>query len=248
LTSNVLRGITLAASLIAVSHAQEPAPPSTPDPGKVVVSTEHPAQPSQDADVFPKTPITNEERAAVTILSDDLDLHLTPSDASEEAHATLILRNTSSKPLTRIPLQLTSTLRWLSFTTPSAKKIPFTQSPITTDADHTGYAQEAVLDQPLGPGATLTLSTFFSGQIPASTSRLELIGTPPEKAAESDWDAITPTSDESSTALRGFGEVLWYPTAAPTALLGDGNQLFDLVAQQRLLNTSVTMRLRLTIV
>jgi len=240
-------GLLLAISTAA--HAQEPTPPSIPDSGKVVFSSDHPSKSAPNpADAFPKQPVTNDERSAVTILSDDLDLHLIPADAAEEAHAILTLRNTSSKPLTRIPLQLTSTLRWISFTTHGSKKILFTQSPITTDADHTGYAQEAVLDHRLAPGATLTLSAFFSGEIPASTSRLELIGTPPEKAAETDWDAITPTSDESSTALRGFGEVLWYPVAAPTALLGEGNQLFDLIGQQRLLNASATMRLRLTIV
>jgi len=238
--------------ITAPIHAQEPSTtPQQPESGKVVFSTGQTPQPTTSpADSFPKDPITNAERSAVAILSDDLDLHLTPADAGEEAHAVLTVRNVSSAPINRIPLQISSTLRWQSITSPTSKQLTFTQSPIATDADHTGYAQEAVLipGHPLAAGASLTLSVFYSGQIPASTARLELIGTPAEKAAETDWDAIAPASDESSTALRGFGEVLWYPCAAPTALLGEGNQLFELIGRQRLLNTSATMRLRLTLV
>jgi hypothetical protein len=236
--------------LTAPVRAQQP---TNPDHGQVVVSSGQPVPRNPaDSDVSPKDPIANSERTAVVILSDDLDLHLTPAESAEEAHAILTLRNDSAVPLTRIPLQLSSTLRWQSIGSVgrSAKPIPFTQSPVPTDTDHTGYAQEAVLtpDHPLAPGATLTLSVFYAGQIPASTGRLELIGTPPDKAAQTDWDAITPTSDQASTALRGFGDVLWYPVAGPVALFGEGNDLFAAVARQRLLNTSTTMRLRLTVV
>jgi len=233
--------------------AQQPADLA---PGKVIFSTESPAESSVAApvtppDVFPKEPITNDERSAAVIVSDDLDLHLTPAESREEGHAILVLRNVSAKPLSRIPLQLTSTLRWIAIApVANGAGITFTQSPVTTDADHTGYAQEAVLTpgQPLAPGSTLTVSVFFSGTIPQSTDRLTLIGTPQAKAVETDWDAIVPTDDDSATALRGFGDVLWYPVAAPTALFSEGNALFTAVARQRLLNASATMRLRLTVV
>ncbi len=236
-------------------HAQEtPAPTPEPDHGKVVFSTDQAqAQAAKQADVdaFPKPPITNDERSAVAIVSDDLDLHLTPADSSEEGHALLTIKNVSSAPVTRIPLQISSTLRWLSVTPAGKSKQTFTttQSPVTTDTDHTGYAQEAVLtlDHPLAAGASITVSAFYAGAIPASADRLELIGTPHEKAIETDWDAIKPTSDDGSTALRGFGEVLWYPVAGPTALFGEGNNLVTDVTAQRLLNTTATMRLRLTV-
>ena len=226
---------------------------SDSDKGKVVFSSDRSqVTPPSEPDVFPKVPVTNAERDAVAIVSTDLDLHLTPTEAREEAHAVLTLRNISTKPMTRIPLQITSSLRWLSFTTLDRKpaRIAFTQSPITTDADHTGYAQEALLvpEHALPAGATLVVSAFYSGQIPASSARLELVGTPPDKAAETDWDAIQETSDDGATGLRGFGEVLWYPVTAPTALLGEGNQLFDLIARQKLANETATMRLHLTIV
>ncbi len=238
--------LTLALAFPSLTRAQDvPAP----EPGNVIFANGQAVEP-QNPDVFPRVAVTNEERSAVVIVATDLDLHLTPADAREEAHAILTLRNASSTPLTRIPLQISSTLRWqaISSVARGNKPILFTQSPITTDADHTGYAQEAVLDHALDAGATLTISVFFSGQVPASTARLELIGTPPDRAAEADWDAIAPTSDETSTGLRGFGQVLWYPVAAPAVLLSEGNELFEAIARQRLLNASASMRLRLTVV
>jgi hypothetical protein len=242
----------------AAAWAQQPAPapqlPPEADHGKIIYSSDQAdAQSARqpDVDAFPKPPITNAERTAVVITSDDLDLHLTPAEAREEGHAILNLRNASSAPITRLPLQISSTLRWRSISPAGKSKIgfSFTQSPVTTDTDHTGYAQEAVLtlDKPLAAGASMTVSAFYSGAIPASADRLELIGTPHERAIETDWDSITPTTDETSTALRGFGEVLWYPVAAPTALFGEGNNLVTAVTAQRLLNTSSTMRLRLTV-
>ena len=120
---------------------------------------------------------------------------------------------------------------------------------MATDADHTGYAQEAVitLPKPLAPGASVTLSVLYAGTIRQSSSRLELIGTPAARADHTDWDAIVPTSDAGATALRGFGNVLWYPVSAPLALLGDGNKLFAEVAHQRRLNTDASIALHLTV-
>lgn len=239
------------------AQAQEtphPAPADAPAPGQIVISSERLPEgtpTSTHPDVFPKVPVTNEERSAIAVTSLDLDLHLIPADAHEEARALITVRNISSKPVMRLPLQISSSLRWESFSVAGgqARAIPFTQSPITTDTDHTGYAQEAVLmlDEPLAVGATLVVSAFYSGEIHQSSDRLKLIGTPAEKADQADWDQIAPTSDAASTALRGFGDVLWYPVAAPTAVFDDGNALFISIAQQRRLNTTATMRLRLTI-
>ncbi len=237
-----------------VGHAQDasqPAPAESPKPGQVVVSSEHlPAEGTavSQPDMFPKVPVTNEERTAVVVTSLDLDLHLSPVEAREEARAVIVVRNTSAKPVPRVPLQISSSLRWESFAVAGAPA-SFTQSPITTDADHTGYAEEAVvkLAEPLAPGATLALSAFYTGEIRQTSDRLKLIGTPAEKADQADWDQIAPTSDAGSTALRGFGDVIWYPVAAPTAAFDDGNALFAAIAQQRRLGTAATMRLRLTV-
>ena len=247
--SNLCR-LLVSIAVLCAAAAEAQTPPEIPPPGQVLTTPEPQTIVPQDA--RPTIPIVNDERSAIEIASINLDLHLIPADAREEAHATIIVRNRSQSALDRFPLQLSSTLHWISASAPTPeglKPIPFTQSPITTDADHTGYAQEAIFTpaQPLAPGATLTLSIFYGGEIKQASDRLELIGAPKEKAAATDWDAIAPTSNASATALRGFGNVLWYPVAAPTAAFGDGNRLFDLIARERLRNTAVAMHLRLTV-
>ncbi|SNT14404.1 hypothetical protein SAMN05421770_104368 [Granulicella rosea] len=260
--------LLLASNLVAQETTQQPgSQPATNLPaGKVIFSrsTDPDADPAAApqpvplvkalaaGDEAPGTPVTDAERATVSVSGYDLDLHLTPAAARIEAHATLTLRNTGSTPLSRIPLQLSSTLRWQSFalrTASGAEKLNFTQSPIATDADHTGYAQEAVLTlpAPLAPGASLTVTTFYAGEIRQSGARLEMIGAAPAVAAQSDWDQISAAETEAPTALRGFGNVLWYPCARPAALLGDGNRLFALLGQTRLEGASATIRLRLTL-
>jgi hypothetical protein len=245
-----LRRLLVSIAVLSTCAAAAQTPPEIPPPGQVLTTPEPEVIVPQDA--RPAVPIANDERIAIEIVSINLDLHLTPADAKEEAHATLTVHNRSNSALERFPLQLSSTLHWISAsaaTSAGLKPIAFTQSPITTDADHTGYAQEAIFTPaaPLGAGESMTLSVFYGGEIKQASDRLEFIGAPKEKAAASDWDAIMPTSDTSATALRGFGNVLWYPVAAPTAIFGDGNQLFDLIARERLRNTAVAMHLRLTV-
>ena len=227
----------------AAMHAQQEVPAAPPQ-GRVVASDESlPAERSAQ-EILPKVPVTDAERSAVRIDSYDLDVHLTPAAASEEVYARLLVRNISSAPVTRIALQLSGSLRWTTVTGGS-----FTQSPIATDADHTGYAEELVLTpaKPLAAGETLSVTATYGGKIQRSAARLELLGTPADAAAHSDWDAIVPTDDAGATALRGFGNVLWYPVAAPAALLGESNKLAAAVAEQRLRGEYATMRLRLTV-
>lgn len=252
-TSLVLLPVCLGLAVKAQETSQPPAADS-PKPGQVVISSEHLAGQVSTAahpDVFPKVPVTNEERSALVVTALDLDVHLTPAEAREETRAGVTLKNISLQPMTRVPLQISSTLRWegISLVGAGAKAVTFTQSPITTDADHTGYAQEAVLtlEQPLAPGATLTLSAFYAGEIRQSSERLKLIGTPADQADQADWDQIAPAADASATALRGFGYALWYPVAAPTAVFGDGNRLFTGIAEQRRQNVRAMVHLRLTV-
>jgi hypothetical protein len=227
-----------------------PVPEAALPPGQVV--SEAPTEQLIPPDIRPEVAVTDAERSSIAITSLNLDLHFIPADAREEAHATIFVRNTGTTALTRIPLQLSSTLHWISASVASSaglKAIPFTQSPIATDTDHTGYAQEAVFipAEPLAPGASVTLSVVYRGDVKQSADRLELIGAPHDRASQADWDAILATSDDMSTSLRGFGNVLWYPVAAPTAQFGDGNQLFTLIARERRRNVYETMRLRLTV-
>jgi hypothetical protein len=108
--------------------------------------------------------------------------------------------------------------------------LPVAQHLLDTDADHTGKASEliVVLPQPLAPGASVALDTFYSGTVEASGGRLERLGASNAQALQTDWDAITP----DATALRGFGNVLWFPVAAPQLFFSDGS-LVPAIEKQR---------------
>jgi hypothetical protein len=111
---------------------------------------------------------------------------------------------------------------------------------------------EAVVTLPraLAPGASISLVALYSGAIPPSDERLSRIGAPAAQAQFADWDAIAPTSPEdpgNGTALRGFGNVLWYPISAPPVFLGDGAKLFQAVGGARLRESTATVRLRLAV-
>src|SRR5258705_6067718 len=123
--------------------------------------------------------------------------------------------------------------------------LSFTEKTIDTDGDHTGKATEAVvsLPQALEPGASVELTSFYSGEVTQSAERLERIGAPLDQASRADWDRISP----EWTGLRGFGSVLWYPTAAAPVFLGDGAKLFESVGQTKLRQAAATVHLRLTV-
>ena len=123
--------------------------------------------------------------------------------------------------------------------------LSFSEHLVDTDIDHTGKVHEAVvaLGRPLVPGAGVEVEAFYSGEIRQSGNRLERIGAPAEQAARADWDRIAP----EGTALRGFGDVLWYPTAAAPVFLGDGAKLFRVAGQTKLRDAAATVRLRLTV-
>lgn len=202
-------------------------------------------------------------RAGLFFTAYDLDARITPATSHLSMRARVTLRNISGQPLTSIALQISSTLTWesVSLITPqSTTSLPLTQHLIDTDADHTGQASEAVmtLPTPLAPGATVTVDTLYSGTITADATRLERIGASPAKALDTDWDtigAIAPATSVSgdsapttlAAALRGFGNVLWYPVASPPLFLGDGAKLFQAVAIARLAEQTASIHLRIAV-
>ena len=99
------------------------------------------------------------------------------------------------------------------------------------------------LPAPLQPGESIHLSALYSGRIVQSANRLERIGAPLEQAANADWDSIS----SELTALRGYGNVLWYPTASPPAFLGDEAKLFQAVGRTKLKQADAMIGLRLTV-
>lgn len=196
----------------------------------------------------PAVAVTDAERNSLTFTAYDLDVHLTPAQAGLAVHARFTVRNSGASPLTRLVFQASSSLHWQSFGLESAGRISplsFTESTVITDLDHTGKASEAIvaLAQPLAPGASVSLSSFYAGEVKQSANRLERIGAPDDKAALADWDRIAP----DLTALRGFGDVLWYPVASGAVFLGDGAKLFQTVGRSRLAQAAATVHLRLAV-
>ena len=235
--------LALATCLIPIAvFAQDVPPPASQ--GKILFSRDITTiLPDADKAVLTTaiTPeVTDAERTTPVITGYDLDVHLTPAKSVLAVRASLTIRNDSKVPMPRLVLSLSSTLRWESVSTGTLQ-----QHLINTDADHTGGADEAVvtLATPLAPGESVTIRALYSGTIPRNSGRLDRIGAPADQVARTDWDEIA----AQSTALRGFGEVLWYPVAAAPALLGDSAKLFDAIARARFQGRTTTTHLRLAV-
>ncbi|HEY5329990.1 MAG TPA: hypothetical protein VIJ79_08915, partial [Acidobacteriaceae bacterium] len=238
------------ALLTATAHAQTPQP--EPPKGEVIVqSGDTPATASPKSTTQPDEnappDIADAERSAITFTAYDLDARLTPASSRLAMRARLTVRNDGNTPLTHIALQISSSLTWESATLTGATRthLRLAQHILETDADHTGHAREAVLTLPkaLAPGASLSLDTFYSGAIKQDATRLQRIGATHADALQTDWDTIAP----NATALRGFGDVLWYPVSSPQLFLGDGAKLFAAVGQTKLRESAAAVHLRLAV-
>jgi hypothetical protein len=184
------------------------------------------------------------DRRAITYTALDLDVRLYTAAHQIAARGLLTVRNDGKSPLSRIPLQISSSLNWEQIRV-EGKSVPISVATLNSDADHTGQLNEASvpLAQPLAPGAEIALDVTYSGTIAPTAQRLLAVGTPEDVALRSDWDEIS----VPFTGLRGFGNVVWYPVSSVPAILGDGAQLFEEIGRQKLLLTGVHFRLRLTV-
>jgi hypothetical protein len=187
----------------------------------------------------------------------DLDVHLTPASAGISVRAGLTVRNDGTAPLRQVALDISSSLHWDAVSsvdagTRASTPLKFAIQTLDTDADHTGQMDEAVvtLAQPLAPGSSMELTALYSGAIPQSAQRLLRIGAPADQALDEDWDAIAankPDAPGEGTALRGFGNVMWYPVSVGPLFLGDGAKLFQAVGRAKLRESTATVRLRLAV-
>ena len=227
--------LLISAGIVAAQARQTEAHPASKAPAS--------AQPGAD---MRTVAVTDAERAALTVTAYDLTAQIQPADAHIGVLARLTVRNDGPAPLAHIALQISSSLHWesLGISGSAGPKPGFEQHRMETDADHTGAVSEAIVTLPhaLAVGGSLSLTGFYAGTIERSAARLERIGVPPETAARVDWDRI----DESGTWLRGFGDVLWYPVAAPAVFLGDGAALAQVAGEQKLRQEHASVKLRVT--
>ena len=157
---------------------------------------------SQPSIQMAKAPsVEDSDRQAVTFTDFDMDVRLRSAAQQIAVRALLAVRNDGKTPLTRIPLQISSSLNWERIRV-HGKDVSFPVATLNSDSDHTGQLHEAAvpLAQPLAPGASLQLDVTYSGAIAPSAQRLLAIGTPEDVALHSDWDRIT----VPFTGLRGF--------------------------------------------
>jgi hypothetical protein len=187
--------------------------------------------------------VEDADRQAVVVTGLDIDVRLNTAAQQLEARGIVTVRNSGKSALSRIPLQLSSSLTWERIRV-AGRDVSFPVATINSDSDHTGQLHEAAVpvSAPLEPGAVLQLEVFYSGTIAPTARRLVSVGTPDDAAAHSDWDEIS----SDFTGLRGFGNVIWYPVSSTPVMLGDGARLFDEIGRQKLLALGSSFRLRLT--
>jgi hypothetical protein len=187
--------------------------------------------------------LTDADRSAIRITRYDLDIRIVPADSRLTGRAKMTVRNVSDRPLPRLALQISSSLSWQSVSV-QGSTLPVAQHLLDTDVDHTGHVRELIvtLPKPLAPGESVAVDAFYSGAVAANSERLERLGASSAQALETDWDAITP----NATALRGFGNVLWFPVAAPQLFLQDGS-LVPAIGRERLERADTPVSLRLSV-
>ena len=175
--------------------------------------------------------VSDAERTALTYSSYNFEVHLEPAQHSISVQARVTAQNSSDKSLDRIALQLSSSLHWYSIRA-DGRPVKFQTEPVESDIDHTGVLTEAVvtLARPLAPGAAIQMNVIYSGTIQQSAERLLRLGAPAKIAESSEWDSV----GADFTALRGFGNVIWFPVSTAPVLLGQGSEMFDSVGKWKL--------------
>jgi Peptidase family M1 domain len=184
------------------------------------------------------------DREAFTFTNYELNIRIEPAQQRLGARGKITLRNDSPTPQKLADLQISSSLSWRSINA-NGKAVQFVSQPYTSDIDHTGSLSEAIvtLPEPIPPKASIELEIAYEGVIVLDATRLTRIGAPQDEANSSDWDQISP----NFTAVRGFGNVAWYPVATEAASLSEGKSLFEVEGRWRAREAASTMRLQVAV-
>jgi hypothetical protein len=182
------------------------------------------------------------DREAFTFTNYDLDVRVEPEQQRLGVRGEITLRNDSAAPQKNLVLQISSSLDWRSIRL-SGKPVQFVSQLYTSDIDHTGSLSEAVVTLPkeVVPKGTVDLDIGYEGVIPLDATRLTRIGVPEEQAKHSDWDQI----GRLSTAVRGIGDVVWYPVATDSANLSEADSVFGTVGRWKARETQSRMQVKL---
>jgi hypothetical protein len=185
------------------------------------------------------------DRNAFTFTRYSLKANIRPAEHEFQASGTIELRNDSNSPQKEVPLQISSSLAWKEIQLEGRKPVAYITQNYTSDIDHTGALEEAIVTLPeaLPPGATLKLEVSYGGEIKRNSSRLTRIGTPESMGLRSDWDEI----GERFGAVRGLGYVTWYPVSMDAVSLSDGTALFDAIARWKQRHEQTTIRVALSL-
>jgi len=184
------------------------------------------------------------DREAFTFTKYDLQVRIEPEQQRIGVRGTITLRNDSQTPQKNAALQISSSLSWRSIHI-DGKPVQFVSQPYESDIDHTGELSEAIVALPkeIVPGASVELTIGYEGVIERDANRLLRIGVPKQAAMESDWDQI----GSSFSAVRGIGNVVWYPVASEAVSLSEGNSVFEALGRWRAKSASSTMQVGLCV-
>jgi hypothetical protein len=180
------------------------------------------------------------EREAFSFTNYDLKVRIEPEQQRLGVRGKITLRNDSASPQKIAVLQISSSLDWRSIRA-GGKQLQFVSQPYTSDIDHTGVLSEAIVTLPetIPPKGTVDLEIAYEGIIVLDVTRLTRIGTPDSIARSTDWDQIS----TKFTAVRGVGNVTWYPVATEAADISDN--LFETVGKWRQREYSSAMHLQI---
>jgi hypothetical protein len=184
------------------------------------------------------------DRDAFTFTRYQLQVTVDPASGMLSAGGTVDLRNDSTSPQNNVTLQISSSLQWKSLSL-GKEAVPYISQPYTSDVDHTGGLTEAIvtLPQAIQPKNSVTLNVAYEGTVPRDATRLTRIGTPEQIAIRSDWDQI----GGDFTAVRGPGNVVWFPISMNAISLGEGDSTFDALATWRERHAPTRLELTLTV-
>ncbi len=168
------------------------------------------------------------DRDAFTYTQYKLDVRIEPEQQRLAVRGTITLRNDSTTAQKNAALQISSSLTWRSIQA-EGKALQFVSQPYVSDIDHTGELSEAIVALPreISSGGSVELNIGYEGVILLDATRLTRIGLPKDTAVHSDWDQISKTY----SAVRGVGNVTWYPVAMEVGNLSEGRSLFEVLGR-----------------